>query len=481
MAFTHGVYTKELPTSIIPAAASNAGLPVVFGTAPLHLAADPAKANRPVLCSSYKEAVELLGYSKDWKKYTLCEVMYSQFALYNQSPVVFVNVLDPKVHKKHVDNQTAEINDNEAVIESAVLLTTLKVKVAEAGEPLTEGVDYEAGYNDKEQLVISVLEGGLLEGAASLTVSFDELDASAISYEDIIGGVSVTDGSVKGLEVVNHVFPVLGMVPGILAAPGWTHEPEVAAVMKAKASNINSHFKAIIITDMPTDVVSKYSQAYEWKSKNSYNGVDQIVCWPMVNMGDDIYHLSTHVMGVIATVDANNNDIPYESPSNKNAQITGLCLEDGTEVVLGPDEANFLNQNGVVTCLNFFGGWVIWGNRTACYPANTDPKDCQISIRRMFNWHAQTFIKTYWQKLDKPTNRRLIQTIMDSENVRLNGLVAAEILLGARVEFNADENPTTDLMDGKIVFHTYFTPPLPAETIRNDIEFDPSYFSVLFG
>lgn len=481
MAFTHGVYTKELPTSIIPAATSNAGLPVVFGTAPLHLAADRAKANRPILCSSYKEAVETLGYSKNWKRYTLCEVMYSQFALYNQSPVVFVNVLDPKVHKQKVENIVVSIEDKEAVLEYAALLETLTVRVNEAGEPLVEGVDYEAGYNDDEQLIITALEGGLLEEAESLTATFEMLDPSLVSYDDIIGGVSVADGSIKGLEVVNHVFPMLGMVPGILAAPGWTHEPEVAAVMKAKASNINSHFKAIVITDMPTDVVTKYSQAYEWKSKNSYNGIDQIVCWPMVVMGDDIYHMSTHMLGVIATVDANNNDIPYESPSNKAAQITGLCLKDGTEVVMGPDEANFLNQNGVVTCLNFFGGWVMWGNRTACYPVNTDPKDCQISIRRMFNWHSQTFIKTYWQKLDKPTNKRLIQTIMDSENVRLNGLVAAEILLGARVEFNEMENPVTDLMDGKIVFHTYFTPPLPAETIRNDIEFDPSYFSVLFN
>ena len=86
-------------------------------------------------------------------------------------------------------------------------------------------------------------------------------------------------------------------------------------------------------------------------------------------------------------------------------QINGCCLKDGTEVVLGPDEAGYLNGQGVVTALNFIGGWKCWGNRTACYPSNTDPKDAFICIRRMFNWHAQTFIQTYWAKVDKPINK----------------------------------------------------------------------------
>ena len=70
----------------------------------------------------------------------------------------------------------------------------------------------------------------------------------------------------------------------------------------------------------------------------------------------------------------------------------------------------------------------------------------------MFNWHAQTFIQTYWAKVDKPTNKRLIQTLLDSENIRLNGLASQQVILGGRVEFRSDENPTTDLLDGKIKF-----------------------------
>ena len=47
MAYKHGVYTLEVPTSIIPAVNTTAGLPVVFGTAPVHLAQDRAASKYP--------------------------------------------------------------------------------------------------------------------------------------------------------------------------------------------------------------------------------------------------------------------------------------------------------------------------------------------------------------------------------------------------------------------------------------------------
>ena len=39
--------------------------------------------------------------------------------------------------------------------------------------------------------------------------------------------------------------------------------------------------------------------------------------------------------------------------------------------------------------------------------------------------------------------------------------------------YNSDENPVTDLINGKITFHQYITPFVPAEDIENVIEFDP--------
>ena len=62
--------------------------------------------------------------------------------------------------------------------------------------------------------------------------------------------------------------------------------------------------------------------------------------------------------------------------------------------------------------------------------------------------------------------RRLIDSIVDSVNIWLNGLVAEEQLLGGRVEFREDENSTTALMAGKAVFRVFLTPPSPAKELN---------------
>lgn len=480
MAYKHGVYVSEVPTSIIPAVNTTAGLPVVFGTAPIHLAKDRAMANKPILCHSYEEAVSQLGYSDDWDTYTLCEVMTSQFALYNRGPVVFVNVLDPEKFKKTEASKEVHITDKVAKIEAPVLLESLNVKKLSAGESLKAGVDYEASYDAEGVLNITVLEGGQVHEASSLFVDYNALDPSKVNAEAVIGGIDIASGKSTGLECLNKVFSLTGLVPGLILAPGYSDDPKVAAVMTAKATNINGHFTAMVLLDVPASTVTKYTDVKKWKDDNNYTAPNQVVCWPMVKLGDDIYHMSTHALGVLAQTDSKNGDIPYESPSNKSMQCNGICLADGKEVILGTDEAEYLNGQGIVTAINFIGGWKLFGNRTACYPANTDPKDCFISIRRMFMWHAQTFIQTYWQKLDQPINKRLIQTVVDSENIRLNGLKAQGAILGGRVEFYEDENPVTNLIDGIVKFHTYITPPAPAREIDNVLEYDPSYFSSLF-
>lgn len=481
MAYKHGVYTSEIATSISPAVNSQGCLPVVFGTAPVHLATKPAKANTPVLCYSYKEAVEQLGYSDDWEKYTLCEVMYTQFALYQRAPIVFVNVVNPEKHKESVQNAQQDVTNKQAVINDAVLVPTLKVASDSAGKTLlVKDTDYVAAYNDRNELVISLLQSGTHYNDSQLYVTYDKVVTTSITKKDIIGGIDVATGAYTGLEVLALVFTKTGMVPGMIAAPGWSHDPAVAAVMTAKVSNINGLFQAVAFTDIPTDTVTKYTDVANWKNTNNYTSAYQAVCWPMVSLGGKKYYMSSHMIGVCSTVDSNNGDIPYVSPSNQPIKIDSIVLKNGKEVDLPLDSANYLNSQGVLTALNFIGGWKLWGNRMACYPANTDPKDSFICVRRMFNWQAQTFILTYFSRVDNPIRKRLLTTIADSENIRLNGLVAAGVLLSGKIEFRADENPVTDLMDGIIKFHTEFAPPTPARVIHNTLEFDVQALKKLF-
>ena len=210
--------------------------------------------------------------------------------------------------------------------------------------------------------------------------------------------------------------------------------------------------------------------------------VNQIVCWPMLRLGDKTFHMSTQLAGLMAQVDTKNGGCPYESPSNKGLKCDGMVLADGTEVLLTINQANVLNSNGIDTALNFMGGWVAWGNYDACYPSNTDIKDYFIPVSRMFGWVSTTLVKTFWSKLDQPMTRRLVDNILDTCNIWLNGLVGNGYLLGARAVMLEEENPLTDLMAGTIKFHLYITPPTPAQEIDFVLEIDVEYIkSALAG
>ena len=333
MAYFHGVKAQEVSTSVVAPVSTTAGLPVVFGTAPVHLTADPsANVNKPVICYTWNEAVKHFGYSADWDKYTLCEAMYSEFKLYAVQPIVFVNVLDPKKHKESVSATEKTVPTDKVVnIADSVLLDTLQVKATADGEAATLNKDYTAAYNDDGELVVTIIKTGALADAEKVFVAYDKVDASKVTADDIIGGAS-TEGTTKGLELIDTIYTSLSMVPGIIAAPGWSENPTVASVMKAKALNIDGLFRCIVLTDVDTAAAKYYADVNEWKNKNNYTGVNQIVCWPCVKNGDAQYHMSTHIMGILGVVDAANDDVPYQSPSNQSMQATGLCLKDGTEV-----------------------------------------------------------------------------------------------------------------------------------------------------
>lgn len=304
-------------------------------------------------------------------------------------------------------------------------------------------------------------------------------DPTQVTTADIIGGVDADTLQLQGLELIDQVFPQTRLVPGNIVCPVFSQDPAVALSMSSKAANINGLFKAMAIVDIPESVI-KYTDIPSYKETNNLVDENMIVCWPKVKKGDVVYHLSSHLAGIMASIDADNDGIPYQSPSNQTLEITGAD-NAGADLYLGLAQANYLNGQGIVTVINWDGGWKCWGNRTACYPSNTDVKDAYIPIRRFFNWHGNTFLLTYFSKVDFPLTRRLIETIIDSENLRLNSFAANEIILGGRIEMLEDENSTTDLMDGIVKFHTYITPPSPARKIVNTLEYDTDYVSALFG
>lgn len=558
MAYFHGIKTSELPTKILPTLDIESGLIFAVGTAPCHLATNPAKANTPTLCYELSEYVEQFGYDGNFSDYTLDEVASSAFQLFKIAPVVFVNVLDVNKHFREVTQTVSGIIETPAKIKNAVILDSLKITSGEVREialmpdtdyraetnitedgpvttidiivgtelpsdelkiyytqdevqtSITKNVselpfelplgalnisvkavvstsnvlvkdeDYVAAYNSDNEVEITILDDEKILND-TVEIYFHEVDPSKVKPADIIGGYDAVTGQYKGLETVEDVFPKFRVTVGIIISPKFSQDVTVAAIMKAKCYDQNNVFNSIAVCDIPTAEVKNYTAAAEYKNKKNLIDPALVACYPKVSLGGVQYFLSTQLACLMNQVDAQRGDgIPYISPSNKRLQIDSACLEDGTEIFFGLDKVSYLNGQGIVTALNFSNGWTAYGNRTSVYPSSTDVKDNFISIRRTFLWLRNTLTLTYFSKIDDPLNKRLVESVVDSVNIFLNGLTAKGVLNGGRIKALSGENPTTDVMDGIIKFHLYINVPSPARVIEFMLEYDPSYLSSLF-
>ena len=569
----HAVHTKEKATSVTTPIVAESGIPYVVGTAPIHKADKPAKLGVPVLVTSWDEAVEKFGYSDNWDKYTLCEFIYSHFKLYACQPVILCNVLSPEKHKTQVSERSYSLVDRKSKLpENVIIDDALVVEmhtlegVTNTWTDLEKNTDYCVFY-EGGNLIIELISDKT-KNAIDLRVNYNEADETTVTNADIA----------DGFESVELCLTTTGIVPDLLNCPKYSSNPEIAAVMAAKASSINGLFSAKALCDIENksraitldelkesgkivfedensvtidgmtytgmssfeikitgyvtfsiqsegDIICKidgvtqsarkpvrysgivresielaatssgstitkfelfeftntYEKAISAKKNINLIGKEQIAFWPMGKLGDKKFHLSTQAAGAMAKIDAENSGIPYESPSNRDVKIDSLCDISGEEIILTHAQANILNDNGIVTALNFIGGFKLWGNCTACYPANTDVKDNHIPVSRMFSWVGASLIRTFWAKLDRPMTRRLIDSILDSANIWLNGLVSRGYLLGARVEMINAENPISDLMKGIVRLHVYMTPPSATQEIEFTLEYDSSYIEAAFG
>ena len=479
MAYQHGVYTREQATSMSAATNSTAGLQVVFGTAPIYQLADLTGVTAPRLCSSYAEAVAALGYDTNFEAFTLNQSIKASFELFGVAPIVLVNVLDPNKtqHVTNVSKPTEQTVTGGSFVISAeqepvpyVLRATLTVSAQTSGDPLVAGTDYTVEY-DEDGLATVTLTSATAKALAKVYVTYKAIKLTAGKT-----AVTATEITTAISDKLREVYPRFGMTPGLLLAPGYSKDPNVAAVMQGACENINGVYscECILDVDCGTSGAQTYDAVKQVKESKGLTSPHAYAYWPMAQVGNYRLSLSAIMGALTAATDAANGDVPSLSPSNKSLPgVTGLCLEDGTEVILDQAQANVVNSAGIGTMLNL-NGFKAWGNNTCAYPSTTDPKDRWIAVRRFFTWRSNSLIQTYFERVDSPANYRMIEAIVDSENVNGNAYVAAGACAAYQCEFRSDENPTTQILDGTIKFHLTLAPYNPAECIEFTLEFDPT-------
>jgi len=472
---------------------------VVFGSAPLHLSVNgQGRANKPNLFNSYEDAVKALGYSKDWDKYDICEHMDACFVEFGVFPVVYVPVNDPEDGAVVVAPAPFTLANGQVNTDKEFIAWTVEVKDQAGTVTYEEGTDYLLSYDANSKAIITrIASGDIPADDSQIQVGGSTPTATAITAADIIGGIN-PDGTRTGLEVIEDVFQTTGFVPGVIICPKFSKDPTVAAAMEAKSESINGCFACTCLIDVDTETVKTAQDVNEWKNDNNIVfprqqclfGRPALIGTTIGQPGsaqtvDKIFNFASQQGPLMQHTDTyRGNGLPYHSPSNKNLRMNALLTDDGdgtfTELPMHLLDANMLNSQGVVTALNWIGGWRSWGNRTAAYPANTDVKDMFIPVRRMFDYIGNTIVLTIWQKVDEPGNRRLIDAVVNSVQLWLDGLSNQEALIGARLEFRHEENPATEILNGHYVFHIYIAVPTPAEWLDFRIEYWVPYVQNLW-
>ena len=148
--YYHGVKASKRATSVSTPVEADSGIHFIVGTAPVHTVG--GKVNEPILVYSKAEALEAVGYSDDWKKYDICEEIYTAFDLYGIAPIVIVNVLDPAKHLVGEVTNDFTLVAGVTELPFEAIADKVTVKGYDSEEALTEsyerGTDYDLLYTD---------------------------------------------------------------------------------------------------------------------------------------------------------------------------------------------------------------------------------------------------------------------------------------------------------------------------------------------
>lgn len=480
--YKHGTY-GEFAASISQVATQSGTVAVYVGAAPVNLIRGYAeRVNAPVKLNSIADVRRLVGYSKDWENFDLCEAFHLHFDndAGNVGPIVAINVLDPDVHKKaEATEKTLAFVNGRAVIESdTIILDTLVLA------DKVEGTDYSVEYDfAKGQVVIQSIGAVAINGSVDAT--YGEVDVAAINVDDIVGGVTAA-GVYTGLGCVALVYQELDLIPNLILCPKWSEEPTVYKAMIEAGTKVNGHWDAFVYADIPVEDTDTITAAITWKSANNYTSERSKVFWPKAKDNNgNIFHASVLCAWRTMLVDATHNGIPMESPSNKPVPVSKQYFgEDSTNRGFDQQTANTLNADGITTVVFWGGRWVLWGPHTAAFKHDDvdDNRNIFDNSIRIMMYQVNSFQKEHALVIDSPMTQAMADTIRNREQEKADALAAIGALIGTPVvEFQPTDNSTAALVQGDFVWNYKGTPTPPLKSGTFKVAYTTAGFNSYFG
>ncbi len=442
---------------------------VYIGTAPVQqVEGGGQNVNKPILCYDIADARKYLGYSEDWAKYTLCEAMHAHFEIKAVGPVVFINVLDPAVHRlTGSTSATLTPANGEVTIVNAedAILDTLAI--TRDGVALVKGTAYTARYDiAKKSIIVREVTAGSL-GTEELVLTYNKVDPTAVTTANVIGS-SDGYGLNTGVYAVKNVYNVTGYIPAYLLAPGFSSIPAVHAALWQNSQNISKHWNAWMFVDMPLmdgqNPISLASAA-TWKVTNGYNKDNESVFFPMAKGTDGKkYHLSVLNAANFQELLIQNSGVPYMTASNTDCGIIeDLYFGENVTGRVYDDELinRTLNANGINSAAFVGGRWVIWGMFAGSYNQE-DATSINVfdTCRMMLQYLTNDFQRRRNVDIDKPMPINTLKSIVAEEQTRVDALLGIGALTYGKVTLDASKDARADVYQGsfRILFNVTNTP-----------------------
>lgn len=490
--YKHGAYGERTASQVKSTATVDENL-VYFGTAPINLVRgydDAGLVNVPIRLRDMGEAQAKVGYSDNWKGFTLCEPIDYHFnnTVANVGPIYVVNVLDPDVHRKDAQTKinVGFTNGRGKFASDTIILDTLAI------EDKVEGVDYEISYNfnDGTVSIVSLIANQQLDG--TIEVAFFEVDPAAIKAADVIGQ-KTQKGEYSGIAAIALLYMRENAIANILAAPGWSHIPAVYRALCGAAQKINGHWDAFVNADIPLvddgEEIDTIAKAQAWAEEHGYNAEISKVHWPMAKNADKIYHLSTICSATMLRVDGSHADapsgVPFESPSNKKIMATAQYFGEASDNQgFDQTEGNDLNEKGITTLIYWEGEWKLWGPHTAAFKYNGSMDAAGIfdTNIRMLMHCTNGFQKRNGTTIDSPMTPNDRDSVVISEQAELDAMLGYGALIGnPEVSFIESNNPTSDMVNGDFVWNILVTPTPPKKSATARVTYTDEGFNAFFG
>lgn len=303
-------------------------------------------------------------------------------------------------------------------------------------------------------------------GAVLVVVRIEEGETEAATLVNVLGGVDANTGTYEGVHAFLAAENIVGFVPKILIAPGYTHTrtaavgqtPATSNPVVAELNGIAERLKAVIIADGPNiNDADAIAYSKDFGSKRVFL-VDPKVL-KTVDGATTSEWSSACVAGLIAKSD--NERGWWWSPSNQ--EINGIIgTSRAIDFAMGDasSRANLLNENNVATIIRQ-NGYRLWGNRTL----SSDKKWAFLCVVRTADMIDESLKAAHLWAVDRGITKTYVSDVIEGVNAYLRYLTNIGAILGGSCWADPDLNSADQIAQGKVYFDFDFTPVYPAEHV----------------